>query len=269
MCSRTKPINIKRDDSEDDAVDHVHLDDTFMKRVQLSVIEAKRKIMKKDITPTIEITGETGVSIVIGDTVEQSGKEYMVIYRGNDTKHHTPFIKIPKDKFVYVYFGGMNGCRIFIKSKLLRVMFDRCDECQISVRTPIIGVVDFYKCKSATISFRIADPLLTPHDVPFPLVTVEDCANIQFFQSVESVLFAVKLSVDIYGTITDTTTGQRLAQYDLGKIMWDPNEQNFVTLSRTNGFASVSSDYSLQQISHTLFIDSSPDLLGTTPEFRR
>lgn len=262
MCSRTKPIDIKRNPGVED----VQLDDTFMKRVELSVIEAKRKIMKKDVTPTIEITNETGVSIVIGDTIDPSGKEYMVIYRGNDTKHHTPFIKLPKDKFVYVYFGGMNGCRVFIKSKLLRVMFDRCDECQISVRTPIIGVVDFYKCKNATISFRIADSLL---DAPFPLVTIEDCSNIQFFQSVESVLFAVKMSVDIYGTITDTNTGQRLAQYDLGKIMWDSNEQNFVTLSRTNGFASVSSDYSLHQISHTLFIDSSPDLLGTTPEFRK
>lgn len=273
MCSRTKPVAVPKRTETNVAdvsgnVAYVEVDDAFRRRIEVSVVDARRKISKRDATPTIEITGETDISIVVNDLTDQSGNEFMVIYRGNDTKHHTPFIKIPKDRFLYVYFGNLTGCRVFIKSKLLRVMFDRCDGCQVSVRTPIIGVVDFYKCKSGIVSFRI--PEHNTNDTPIPLVTVEDCSDLHISQSVDSVLFAVKMSVDIYGTIIDSITGQRLERYDLGKIVWDTNEQNFVTLSRTGGFASVSSDFSLHQISHTLFMDShgDHDIISSTPPFK-
>jgi hypothetical protein len=253
----------------------LELNEAFKIRLKQSVEDAKRKITKKDATPTIEITGEKGCSIVVGDIVDEKAIEFVVIYRGNDTKHHTPIIKIPKDRFPYIYFGNLVECRIFLKSKLLRVMFDRCDDCQVSVRTPIIGVIDFYKCKRTNASFRIVDSTY-PQDAPIPLVTVEDCTNIQFHQSVDSILFVVKMSIDIYGVIVDAITGQRLSRHDLGKIIWDSQEQNFVTLSKTAGFMSVSSDYSLHQISHTIFVnppdedhDDHIDILGSTPPMRQ
>lgn len=258
-----------------DAVKVFDLNDEFKDRLKRSVEDAKRKIVKKDCTPTIEITGENGCSIVVSDFTDEKNIEFVVIYRGNDTKHHTPIIKIPKDRFPYIYFGDLKECRVFLKSKLLRVMFDRCIDCQISIRTPIIGVIDMYKCSSTNMSFRICDTNQTVDVTPIPLVTVEDCNNLQFLQSVDNILFVVKMSIDIFGIIVNATTGQRLSRYDLGKLLWDTNEQNFVTLSRTNGFVCMSSDYTLHQISHTLFINPSAendnydlDILGSTPPMR-
>lgn len=258
------------------SIQSITLDEDFQERLKRTVIDAKRKISKRDATPTIEIEGEMGCSLVVSDVVDDNLNEFVVIYRGNDTKHHTPMIRVPKDRFLYVYFGNLKECRVFLKSKLLRVMFDRCCDCQISIRSPIIGVVDFYKCTRSVISFRIGfNRSEEGSGAPIPLVAVEDCSELQLLQSVEEILFVIKMSVDVFGVIVDSISGQRLARYDLGKILWDSQEQNFVTLSKKSGFTSVASDFSLHHITHTVFMGapvpsggSELDMLGSTPPMR-
>ncbi len=236
---------------------------------------AKDKLTKKDIPPTIELVSEVGVTIVVDELTTPSGREYFVIYR-NVTDTNTPLIKVPKGSYRYVYFGNLSKCRVFVKCKLLRVMFDRCDECHVSIRTPIVGLVEIYSSKLTNVSFRICKSLYPSLTTPIPLVTIEACNDIQLFQSLSEVLYLMKTSVDITGYIVEENTGRRLQNYNMGKLLWSLQEQDFITLSKEKGF--IRSEFeatSLNEINHTFFVgdttassSSGVDdslLLGSTP----
>lgn len=256
----------------DSSIEDVILSDEFSQRIEKSINDAKKKILKKDSIPTIEIISEKGTSLVIDEATTPSGKEYFVIYRHQDSKN-TPLIKIRKDRFRYVYLTDLIDCRIFIKCKLLRVMFDRCTSCQISIRTPIIGLTEFYKCDGIVVAFRICEDLYPIGTPPLPLISIEDCQKIQILQSVEVLMFLVKLSVDITGTIVDGKSGQRLQSHDLGKIIWDETEQSLISLSREKGFSTshIDGTHHFNSISHSFLTDDTSQImsLGTTPPVDR
>lgn len=257
----------------DTTIEDVILTDAFSERIERSINDAKKKILKKDSVPTVEIMSEKGTSLVIDEALTPSGKEYFVIYRHQDSKN-TPLIKIRKDRFRYVYLSDLVDCRIFVKCKLLRIMFDRCEGCQISIRTPIIGLTEFYKCNNIVVAFRICDTLYPSGTSPLPLISIEDCQKIQILQSVELLMFLVKLSVDVTGTIVDEKSGQRLQSHDMGKIIWDETEQSLISLSREQGFvsSSVEGTHHFNSISHTFLSDSPAGdhhPFGTTPPVDR
>ncbi len=219
--------------------------------------------------PVIEIKGETGCCI----TVKERGN-FLVIYKNSDD---VPLYMVGKPVFHHIQFTSLTDCRIFILIKMVRVFFFKCTGCQFSIRAPLIGALEFYKCKSSNVNIRIE--CTDPSERPIPLVMVEECRNFGIYQSNQELVYVVTLCVDITGNIIDPKTKERKATYKLGKIFWGEQERMLVLLSSTQGFASVANVYALNNIDHHLLVkplgsdsdleeDSeggSVDIFGTTP----
>jgi hypothetical protein len=198
-----------------------------------------------------------------------TGITYFIIYRNADSTH-APMIKVPRDKFRSVYFGDLYDCRVFVLSKLIRVFFRECNSCQISLRQPIVGMAEFYKCRDTNINIRIPNLEEFEENPPIPLTRIEDCRNFHIYQSVDDLVYVVKLCEKVTGTIIDPSTGKREATYNLGKLFWNEEEQNLICLSRTDGFGTVPMTYNLNNIDQIVFIDPLNDpsediIFGTTP----
>ena len=239
-----------------------------------SAIEVLKKSMKdKEITPPIIIEGYRDCTFVIKDYI-QDGKPYFLIYR-NLNSNDSPLIKIPKDRFYHVHFININDCRIFVMTKLIRAYFYRCNNTQISIREPIIGMIELFQSKNRNLHIRIQETL--NGESPIPLTRIEECETISLYQSNTDIIYLVKLSNNIKGIIVDYLTKERMAQYDMGKLLWDSSEQHFICLSKINGFAMVPYNYVLNDIQHHIItknIDETDDMdidedmmcLGTTPK---
>ncbi len=249
--------------------------------------------------PVIEIKGETGQCIVVKELEDPAGsKTYLVIYRNSDSTGDFLY-KVEKSLFRHVQFTSLSDCRVFVLAKMVRVFFMRCEGCQFSIRSPLIGPLEFYKCKNSHLSIRIPEALFcsaasqrdcgaesqscgaaSQRDCvhPIPLVMVEDCPQFNIYQSNRELVYVIKLCESVTGNIIDPKTKERKATYRLGKIFWGEQERTLVLLSRSQGFASVPDTYALNNMAHHLMIrplgledsDSDPeikveDLFGTTP----
>jgi hypothetical protein len=135
--------------------DHsVEREEDLETRLRGAAIRAENLLKDVIIHPAIEITRERHCSIIVRTAIED-GVEYLYIHRNIDGSERSPYTRIPHDSYRYLYFDELVGCRIFIKSKLLRCMFRCCTECQISIREPIIGMVECFKCKQTNIVIRV------------------------------------------------------------------------------------------------------------------
>lgn len=219
------------------------------RRLNEAVTYAKEKITKRGVDKEIgiELIGERDCSVVITEHVTQSNQKFFLVYRNNDTTN-LPITKIPKGKYKCIYVRESSGCRFFLKCKILKIMFDSCKDCQISIREPIVGTLELYKCSGVVMSIRT-------NVETFPIVQIEESNSIHIYQSIPEVYYLVKLSVDVVGCIVDQKTGERLKLHDMGKIIWDQTERVFVLLSETEGFVTTELDYNLNEISHTFMID--------------
>ncbi len=219
--------------------------ENMQERLVEAAIFAKEKIRNEeieDIMPAIEIKNESDCSIIIQNSVdEQRGKEYFFIYRNS-----SPLIGLPKNKYRRIYFCNLRNCRIFVKCKLAWIMFKNCVDCHISLKSSIIGMAEFFKCTNTNINIRIP-----AEDNPPRFITrIEECKDFNIYQNNDSLVYIVKLSVNITGTITDPQTNERQSNYNLGKLVWDTQEQNLFCLSRAEGFAMVPIQYALNNLSH-------------------
>lgn len=222
--------------------------------------------------PVIEIKGHKNQCLVVKEITSTSESELrkLVIYRNTDSED-SPLFEIDTDKFHHVQFSSLEDCRVFVLTKTVRVFFMRCNNCQISVRRPLISALELFKCKNLQLSIRIES-----EDTPIPLILIEDCSKVDIYQSNRELVYIIKVCIDITGNIIDPVTKERLSKYNLGKIFWGEQERSFVLLSRTQGFATVSDTYQLNSLEHNLMIrqldseneesdDQIEDLFGTTP----
>jgi len=247
------------------------------KSVSQSLKEAALRLKKEmenvePPQPVIEIKGEVGQCIVVKEEHRPDLKDYLVIYKGSDILY-----QVEKSVFRHVQFTSLADCRVFVLAKMVRVFFMRCQGCQISIRTPLIGYLEFFKCRGSHVNIRVPGVDLT--GPPIPLVLVEECKNFDIFQSNREMVYVVKLCDTVTGTIIDPKTKERKARYSLGKIFWGEQEQTLVLLSIEKGFASVRNEYALNNLNHHLMIkplcesesdsetetESVEDLFGTTP----
>jgi len=234
-------------------------------------------ISSPDIHPAIEIINENGATIVVEDLIDSTDyREYFLVYK-NTFSSSSPIIKIPKDRYRYVYFKGLRDCRIFIKCKLLKLMFHDCSQCQISLTSPVIGMVEFFKCSHTNANFRVAGE--GGSSLPFPITRIEECQKFNLFQSNDELFYLVKKSVDINGTIIHPLTKERQATYQLCptslQLNWaGPQQQTFIRLSRDEGFASAAFDYALNDVNHNFIMRGIEDtdtimeeemIIGTPP----
>lgn len=243
----------------------------ILDRLKIASVVAKYELSRESPPPAVlEIIGEKGTSIVVKDYYDAAnGVTYFVIYRNADYAN-APMIKVPRDKFRSVYFEDLYDCRVFVMTKLIRVFFRECNSCQISLRQPIVGMAEFYKCRDTNINIRIPVDE-DDENPPIPLTRIEDCSNFHIFQSNDDLVYIVKLCESVTGTIICPESKKRESTYDLGKIFWRVEEQNLVCLSRSDGFGTVPMAYNLNNIDQILFIDPQREsqediaLFGTTP----
>lgn len=245
------------DEDESPIVEHEDIESRLLEAAK----RAEKLLSSTLVYPALEIDNEKGCSIVVKDTIDND-VPYLLIHR--DAQHNKPLLKIPHDKFRYIYFRHLSDCRIFIKCKTLKLMFQKCDNCQISMREPVISIVEFFQCTQTNIVLRIPiDPI--QQSPPIPLIRIEECSQTYVFQSNDVLYYIVKSSPTISGTIVDGETGERIAKYNLGSRAWShPSEQDLVYLSRTDGFASVPMIYALNDIGHHLYVQT-PDEADKDP----
>jgi hypothetical protein len=173
---------------------------------------------------SVYITDEKNCSIVI-DTCTDSHDETLFIVYKNVCDRNTVLKKIPNNKFQFVFFERCTECRIFVKCKLLKLMLNECTDVHVSVLAHIIGMIEFFKCKSMNVYIHYEAPI----------TRIENCESFNIFQSKDMSKYLVKLSNEVYGFITDPKTKQRLCSYELGKIFWDLHEQRMISFSK-DGF---------------------------------
>jgi hypothetical protein len=195
------------------------------------------------ILSTIEILNHKNTSITIDEITDSndSTKKYLVVYSGTDQL----LFKDEINKLRYIYLSNLYDCRVFVKCKLLRIMFHKCNKCQISLRASVVGMAEFFDCWLTNINIRILNG-------DIPLTRIESCKDIHIFQSNSYLVYLVYTSVDVTGTIVDQNSGARQTDYELGKLFWDEQGQIFICLSREEGFAMTPMKYILNDISHNI-----------------
>jgi len=256
------------------------LSEDISKKLEEAVQRLKQELEEEEFEPphpVIEIKKQRNQCIVVKE-VESDKLKKLVIYRNADSEDD-PLFEIDTNKFHHVQFSSLEDCRVFVLTKTVRVFFMRCNNCQVSVRRPLISALEFFKCKNLQLSIRI-----DTEDTPIPLVLIEDCSKVDIYQSNKELFYVIKTCVDITGNIIDPITKERISKYNLGKIFWGEQERSLVLLSRTQGFASVSDTYQLNSLEHNLMIrqmnseedvssrdfeenseEFSANLFGTTP----
>jgi len=273
-CSRQLIKSEKEDKWEQRNISVV---DDMASRLKGAAEIAKRELESiRDIPSTIEILNQKDCSIVINELNNREGEKYLVVYKGSGKGKSEPLFKDEVGRLRYVYIRNAKNCRIFVKCKLLRIMFHNCEDCQFSLRAPVVGIAEFFDCRKSNINIRIAVGEI-------PVTRIEKCTDIQIFQSNDCLTYIVYISVGIKGIIVDQKSGAREEEYDeLGKLFWDNDQsQIIVCLSRNEGFAASSLQYALTDISHHIVTglskgnkalgrishqnETREDIFGTTP----
>jgi len=254
--------------------------DGLERRLQHAAQLAAAEHKSRDSQPLLPIVieNESHTTIMVSQKIEGNGLEYLIISRGSEG----PDIRIPNDRFQHLHFINLVECRVFVMTKLVRVYFYDCKNCQVSIRAPLIGSLEYYKCQNINLNTRVPENPEDPHACIIPLTKIEHCDTVHIFQSNSELMYVVKLSTNIKGTIINAATGERIAEYPVGgKLFWDEQEQTIICLSVSSGFASVPLRYALNDIQHHMMVqpleesvemddgeDDLPSIFGTTPPSR-
>lgn len=210
----------------------------------------------RDVQSAVTISGEENSSIVISSSDNSS---YLTVCRGSE---ETPFISIPVDVFRYVYLENLKECRVFVKCKLLKIMFNRCTNTQISVREPIISSLEVFECTNISVFLRVVGQPSASR------VVLERSDTINVYQTPEEMAYIVKECTDITANTVNVETKKRTAQYDLGKADWSTTEMVVYSLSES-GLKSVVENYTIGM--GVMFANPEEDvndIFGTTPPIK-
>ena len=131
--------------------------------------------------PILEINDEERISIIVC-TIHEDDDEYILISCNGKVK-----IKLPIDKYLHILFRNLKECRIFIKTKTLRIMFTECQSCQISLRAPVIGPAEFFKCHCINLNLRVKNVI-----TPAPVICFENCKVISIYQGTGEYIYLIK-----------------------------------------------------------------------------
>ena len=247
-------------------------------RLKSAALFAKTELShSKNIQSAIPILDHKLCSIVVNE-LKKDGVVYLVVYKNEGGGNSKTLFKEMKDRWRYIFFKNLYGARIFINCKLLKIMFEECEDCVISLRSPVIGSCEFLRCKDINLNIRIA--AVSPFEeegeecLPIPYTRIELCSDFNIMQSNSILIYIVKSSHYITGNIVDQSTGIRRAQHELGgSNMWNEDEQAIISFSKKEGFVSVPYTHALNDISQHIIIkplqslddDVFEDLIGQTP----
>jgi hypothetical protein len=279
MCSRksSEPINIpskKKVIEENYSSENIVSVEVIANRLKNAALFAKSGLSQtKDLQSPIIVTDHKLCSIVVNE-LKKDDVRYLVVYKNEGGGKSQNLFKEPKDRWRFIFFKNIKQSRIFINCKLLKVMFEECEDCVMSIRAPVIGSCEYLRCKDINLNIRIPDSQNSEEEnLPIPYTRLELCNDFNIMQSPSILIYIVNSSHNITGTIVEHNTGIRRAQHNLGgKLFWDEQEQTIISFSKKEGFASVPYYYALNDISKHIIIKPLEEVgefenseIGTTP----
>jgi len=201
--------------------------------------------------PIIVVSNERRSNIVVDDTAD-----HFVIFRRNEEDQ--PIVKVPKDKFRLVLFQSCSGANICIRTKICKVSFHGCADCNVTLKSPMLGPAEFYQCRNLYIYVKVQ-----------AIVTIENCSRLNVVQVNDEVIYVLKICIDVRAQIVSPETRRVERVFQLGKLIWGEAERQFMSLSRKDGLISVQENYILNDIAtHLLFLppeEEIPDVIVGTP----
>lgn len=274
MCSRktSEPIPIPGRAQRNEVLGDITI---ISQRLKNAAIYAKNELSQgKNMQSSIQIMEHKSCSIVVNE-LKKDGDIFLVIYKNECGGKSRILFKELKDRWRFIFFKNLYSSRIFINCKLLKLMFEECEDCVISLRSPIIGSCEYLRCKDIILNVRIHIANSQEEDVPpIPYTRIELCNEFNILQSNDILIYIINSSHNITGTIVEQNTGIRRAQHDLGgKLFWDEQEQTIISFSRSEGFASAPFYYALNDITGRIVLkpledvtyDGNEDQIGSTP----
>lgn len=241
-------------------------------RIKTAARIAKNELsLGKDIQSSVPILDHASCSIVINE-LKKDGEVFLVVYKNEGGGKSKILFREVKDRWRFIFFKNITSSRVFVNCKLLKVMFEECKDCIISLRSPIIGSSEFLRCKDMNLTIRI-HTLATDLDdcPPIPFTRIELCNEFTILQSNPVLIYLINSSHNITGIMVDTS-GIRQAQHELGgKLFWDEQEQTIISFSKKEGFVSVPFYYALNDITGNIIVspletvEEEPSFFNPTP----
>ena len=168
------------------------------------------------------------------------------------------------ERYPYLYLSHLKGVSVSIRCKILKVMLDRCSEAKISFHQTVIGTAEFFKCTNVNIKVKVDE-----HITPIPIVRIENCDEVDVYQSSSSGIYLIKQSIDICCYMVG---GEEMKKYEMGKLIWGNQEQTLICISEMDGKASIPMTINLNEMQHHIFSIEpstetlpSEDIFGTSP----
>jgi hypothetical protein len=279
MCSRklSEPIDIPNSSyrkKEKETFENIVNVKVIENRLKNAALFAKQELSQiKDLQSPIIITDHKLCSIVV-NVLKKDDVKYLVVYKNEGGGKSQNLFKEVKDRWRFILFKNIHQSRIFVNCKLLKLMFEECEDCVMSLRYPIIGSCDYLRCKDINLNIRISESQNSNEEnLPIPYTRLELCNDFNIMQSPSILIYIVNSSHNITGTIVEHITGIRRAQHNLGgKLFWNEQEQTIISFSKKEGFASVPYYYALNDISQHVIIKPLEEIsefensdIGSTP----
>lgn len=262
MCSRKTsepiPIPSRSNSSSSKKISDEELT-LITERLKTAARIAKNELSQgKDMQSSISVMEHASCSIVINE-LKKDGEIFLVVYKNEGGGKSRILFREEKDRWRFIFFKNIVSARIFVNCKLLKVMFEECKDCIISLRAPIIGSSEFLRCRDMNLTIRIHTT--EPEDCPpIPFTRIELCNDFTILQSNPVLIYLINSSHNITGIMVDAS-GMRQAQHELGgKLFWDEQEQTIVSFSKKEGFVSVPFYYALNDITGNVIVSPLEDV---------
>ena len=143
---------------------------TISQTVSDAAEKAAEQLKQKTPLPSILVVeNELNCTLIVASYQNQLG-----VYRIGENDSQILHL-VPGDKYRALLFDECQNVQVVILSKLLKCSFVRASGCSVLFRIPLIGALEFFKCKQSDITLQ--KPLnLVPYwgrksAVPIPKIT--------------------------------------------------------------------------------------------------
>jgi hypothetical protein len=158
---------------------------TVSQTISEAAEKAAEQLKQKTPLPSILVVEhELNCTLLVASYQNRLG-----VYRIDDAGA-TVLHLVSGDKYRALLFDECRNVNVVILSKLLKCSFVRASGCSVTLRSPLIGALEFFKSKQSDITLH----------KPLNLVQVNSCNRIRFFHGDECfdpVLYVINLSIDI------------------------------------------------------------------------
>lgn len=115
------------------------------------------------------------------------------------------------NKFKIIHLTNIDGSTITIDNKILKCIFEDCDDVNIHINNDIIGCIEFIRCNNINVQLR--ETLI---DVSIPYVQLDMCSGITFYDENKTLLIVATQCMDIKSNDEILP----VSMFDEQRIMW-------------------------------------------------